>query len=142
MEKEGWPSVAFIEKSFVFRAGAYIFKGSIDRVDRLPDGTYEVIDYKTGTPKTRLTYDDKRQLILYKLALEAGLGLKVSKLSFFYLKDGSTQSFVSTQKDEEKLQREIAETIEKIRTGIFPPQPSLLCAYCDFASICEFRQAS
>jgi DNA helicase-2/ATP-dependent DNA helicase PcrA len=142
MEKEGWPSVAFIEKSFVFRAGVYIFKGSIDRVDRLPDGTYEVIDYKTGTPKTRLTYDDKRQLILYKLALEAGLGLKVSKLSFFYLKDGSTQSFVSTQKDEEKLQREIAETIEKIRSGIFPPQPSLLCAYCDFASICEFRQAS
>ena len=30
-------------------AGDAELKGTIDRINRLPDGTYEVIDYKTGS---------------------------------------------------------------------------------------------
>jgi DNA helicase-2/ATP-dependent DNA helicase PcrA len=142
MCEQGWPRVAYIEKSFIYKLGNYIFKGSIDRVDKLPDGSLELIDYKTGSPKRKLLYADKRQLILYKLALEEGLGIKVSKLTFFYLKDASSLSFLSSPKEEDKFRQEIKEIIEKIRCGEFPPNPSLLCAFCDFAGICEFRKNS
>ena len=32
--------------------GPHTLRGRVDRVDRLPDGGYELIDYKTGRPKT------------------------------------------------------------------------------------------
>jgi DNA helicase-2/ATP-dependent DNA helicase PcrA len=140
MEKQGWPDVLFVEKSFTHNIGGYFFKGSIDRVDRLPDGTLEIVDYKTGNPKEKLDYKEKRQLILYKIALEEGMGEKVSKLSFFYLKNASIVSFDMSDKDEEKLKLDIEKSITEINTGQFPPKPGFLCAYCDFNNICEFRQ--
>jgi DNA helicase-2/ATP-dependent DNA helicase PcrA len=139
-EKEGWPEVVFIEKNFLTKIGGYVFKGAIDRVDRLPDGTFEIIDYKTGNPKDKLAYKDKRQLILYKIALEDGLGLKISKLSYFYLENGEKQSFESTEKLEEKLTTELLGGVQGIIKGEFLPKPSMLCDYCDFNSICEFKK--
>ena len=141
MEDQGWPSVMFVEKTFTHRIGDYFFRGSIDRVDRLPDGTIEIVDYKTGNPKEKLSYKEKRQLILYKIAIEEGMGEKVSKLSFFYLKNGTTLSFEVKPKEEEKLREDIEKSIAEIGTGEFPPKPGFLCAYCDFSNICEFKQA-
>jgi DNA helicase-2/ATP-dependent DNA helicase PcrA len=37
----------------------------VDRVDKLPDGGYELIDYKTGRPKTPTQLKDDVQLALY-----------------------------------------------------------------------------
>src|SRR3989339_170134 len=140
LEKEGWPEVLFLEKVFSFKLGDYFFRGAIDRVDRLPDGSVEVMDYKTGNAKEKLTYQQKRQLILYKIVLEEAFGLKVSKLSFYYLENGTKASFKSTVKQEEKLKEEINEVIEEIKKCEFLPKPSMLCSFCDFNSICEFRQ--
>ena len=39
-EKEEWPKPVFIEKNFLVSIGVHIFKGAIDRVDKLNDGTY------------------------------------------------------------------------------------------------------
>ena len=43
----------WFEKSFQFKLGAHTLRGRVDRVDRLPDGGYELIDYKTGRPEER-----------------------------------------------------------------------------------------
>ena len=43
----------WFEKAFQFRLGAHTLRGRVDRVDRLPDGGYELIDYKTGRPEDR-----------------------------------------------------------------------------------------
>ena len=50
-------------------------RGRIDRIDRLPDGTYEVLDYKTGSfyrPKFRKVFRNGRLLqhVLYAHAAE------------------------------------------------------------------------
>ena len=48
------------------------FNGRIDRIDRHPDGSIEIIDYKTGRTKTQREVDGDDQLSAYAFALRAG----------------------------------------------------------------------
>jgi len=134
------PQILFLEKDFSFKIGGFILKGKIDRVDKLSDGTLEIIDYKTGNPKEKLDWENKRQLILYQLFLEEFLKAKVSRLSYYYLDNGSKASFVSTAKDQEKMRAEIIEEIKEIKEMNFAPTPGEMCKFCDFNGICEFRK--
>lgn len=133
------PKIMFLEKKFSFKLGADIIKGTIDRVDKLADGSLEIIDYKTGASKDKLEFKDKRQLILYQLFLEEFLRTKVSLLSYYYLEDGRKRSFVATDKDFVKLKDEVVAQIAAIKMGSFEPTPGDMCRYCDFRNICEFR---
>ena len=38
----------WFERCFAFKIGPHLLRGRVDRVDRHPDGSYELIDYKTG----------------------------------------------------------------------------------------------
>lgn len=136
------PQPIMLEKSFVYKLGQYPIKGTIDRVDKLADGTVEVIDYKTGKIKDKLDKRNKRQLMIYQLALENTLGLKVSKLSYYFLdKEGQKTSFVAKDKDLEKLEEELLEEMKEIATMNFIPKPDKrTCSFCDFKDICEFRK--
>ncbi len=140
LERDGWPEVMFLEKVFSFPIVGYHFRGAIDRIDKLPDGTIEIVDYKTGNPKDKLDSKAKRQLILYKIVVEEGFGLKVSKLSFYYLENNVKISFEARDKEIEKLKLDVKKVIEEIKKGNFVPKPSMLCKYCDFRSICEFKK--
>ena len=84
--------------------------------------------------------DVKRQLILYQIFLEEFLNKKVSALSYYYLESGQKVSFVATEKEITKLRLEIIEEIAEIKKRNFSAKPSPLCNFCDFNSICEFRQ--
>lgn len=138
LEMNGWPQVMFIEKSFNVKIGDHMLKGAIDRVDRKGDSV-EIIDYKTGSPKDKLDFDAKRQLILYQIAVEEVFGLKVSGLTFHYLEDGSRQTFVAKDAEITKVKELVIKQIEEIKKTNFPPKPSFLCSYCDFRGICQFR---
>ncbi len=134
------PEIIFLEKKFSFPIGDEVIKGTIDRVDRLPDGSLEIIDYKTGRSKDCLDFNDKRQLILYQLFLEDFLQAKVSLLSYYYLESGDKFSFTAAEKDIDRLKLEITQEIAEIKKRNFPPRPGLMCDFCDFNTICEFRQ--
>ncbi|PIT94676.1 hypothetical protein COT98_02515 [Candidatus Falkowbacteria bacterium CG10_big_fil_rev_8_21_14_0_10_39_9] len=135
------PQILFLEKDFVFKIGGESIKGAIDRVDKLADGTLEILDYKTGNPKEKLEWKDKRQLILYQLFLEDFLPVKVSTLSYYYLENGEKVSFVPKPKEIEKLQSEIIAEIKAIKSLNFTPDPdSIKCQFCDFKGICEFKK--
>lgn len=132
--------IFFLEKRFSFKIDGDVIKGAIDRIDKRPDGTFEILDYKTGKTKTKLDFSEKRQLILYQLFIEEFLGVKVSALSYYYLESGEKFTFTATDKDISRLRLEVREEIAAIKKRDFTPTPGMMCQFCDFKSICEFRQ--
>jgi DNA helicase-2/ATP-dependent DNA helicase PcrA len=132
--------ILFLEKRFSFKIAGEVIKGAIDRIDKQADGTLEIIDYKTGKTKTKLDFSEKRQLILYQLFVEEFLGIKVGALSYYYLESGDKFTFTASAKDITRLRLEVQAEIAAIKKRDFTPTPSMMCGFCDFNSICEFRQ--
>lgn len=134
----------FLEKNFsvkildASRGAEYSLYGVIDRVDE-KDGGLHIIDYKTGGGKSELSHDDKEQLLLYQLAAKDIFQKPVRALTFYFLGEGIRQTFLGTEKDLEKIQKKILETVQEIEKGAFAPKPGPLCRYCDFRDICDFK---
>ncbi|MEK9155085.1 MAG: ATP-dependent DNA helicase [Patescibacteria group bacterium] len=133
------PSPKYLEKGFTLKIGDVLVKGRIDRIDDV-EGGVEIIDYKTGSPKTKLEWEDRRQLILYAIAAEESFmpPLVVKKLTFYYLESNTAVSFEPTDKDHEKLKEQVRETMEQIRTSSFEHKAGPHCQYCDFKDICPY----
>ena len=63
-----------------------LFTGSIDRLDRLPNGHYRIIDYKTSNPVYfTQNMDHKLQYYLYAKAVEQLLGTPVDEAVYLLL---------------------------------------------------------
>lgn len=144
-QEGNWNMPAVLERGFKIKIGDYVLNGRIDRVDVMPDGKLEIIDYKTGQSKEKITGDDKDQLLIYQIAAQTlpeykNIG-EVKKLTFYYLNDNIRTSFIGKEEESEKMLDKILNVIEKIRSGDFTPAPSRhVCSHCDFKGICEFRE--
>jgi len=133
--KDPWVTPAFLERPFNLKIGEHIISGRIDRIDKLQDGTYEVIDYKTGKISDKSLNKDL-QLSIYALACRDILNLKVSKLSLYYL-EGNKK--VSTERSDDQLKAvvdEIDQLIKGMQNSDFAPTPGFHCQFCDFRIIC------
>ncbi|MFA4941455.1 MAG: PD-(D/E)XK nuclease family protein, partial [Patescibacteria group bacterium] len=141
--KDNWPTAVFLEKGFNFKIRVdgelYTVRGVMDRIDE-KEKKIKIVDYKTGSPKDKLTFDDKYQLLIYQLAAHNLFRQEIDSLSFYYLHDNSEVEFLGNEKELEKTEEKIAETISAIKKGEFSPKPSVLCKFCDFFNICEFRK--
>jgi len=130
---ENKPEVLSLEKNFNLKINNNTFIGRIDRIDK-----DEIIDYKTGSFKDKLTSEDKEQLLIYQIAAEEIFNLKLKKLTYYYLKDNKTVSFLGSEKDKQNLKNKISSQIEKIKKSDFTATPGWQCKTCDFKDICEF----
>ena len=130
-----WVVPEFVEKNFSIKIGEYIFTGRIDRIDKLEDGTYEVLDYKTGKSRA-LTKPHKLQMAVYALACREIFHIPVSGLAFYFLEDGEKISMKEVPKDLDKVRDEILENIAEIKASEFNPTPGFLCNFCDYRVIC------
>lgn len=137
--KDNWPQPLYLEKSFVIKLGEHSLKGFIDRVDA-DDQSWEIIDYKTGRPKDKLTFEDKRQLLLYQIAAQEVFGAVVKNLTYYYLTNNEPQSFVGTDKEIQQVKDWALAVIDKIKTQDFTATPGYVCNSCDFNKICPFAK--
>jgi DNA helicase-2/ATP-dependent DNA helicase PcrA len=127
----------WFEKSFQFKLGAHVLRGRVDRVDRLPGGGYELIDYKTGRPRTASQLREDVQLSLYAVAARSAWGVDAACQSYHYVLDDEKVPVPSAEIDRDW----IADTVMEVGDGIlgqgFEPTPSYAaCSMCDFRIAC------
>ncbi len=118
------------------------YSGKIDRVDRHPDGTLELIDYKTGKQPYTGVQELEQSLAVQLLfvATESIWPGKVKKITFIYLKDGSTLSVMRNHAEMALAEKRYLDIGEAIYQGKFEPIRSAACSYCDFQDICPVGQ--
>jgi len=133
-EKEVFTIPAFLEKSFKLKINDIILTGRIDRIDRLSDGTYEVIDYKTGSTEKKL--DKDLQLSIYALACKEDLKINVSKLSLYFLESMEKVSTVRSEDSLLECKNEIIQFANEIASSNYSPTPGFHCGWCEYRLIC------
>jgi DNA helicase II / ATP-dependent DNA helicase PcrA len=128
----------WFERGFTFKLGPHLLRGRVDRVDRLPDGTYELIDYKTGRPKTPDQLAEDVQLSLYAVGAHEAWELESSRQAYYYLLDDQKVTVPMDDGDRSEWIRAVAtEVAEGILSQGFEPTPSFAaCSWCDYRLVC------
>lgn len=138
--KDAWTVPLHLEKGFTIKIGDYSLRGVMDRVDVDKNGEWEIIDYKTGRPKAKVTFEDKKQLLLYQIAADEVFKAKVKGLGFYYLDNNSLVDFVGTEAEIKKTKDWVVKAIDNILSADFTAKPGNPCQYCDFKQICPFAK--
>ena len=128
---------AALEFRFTVEVEGVELSGMIDRMDRLPGGGYEIIDYKTNRrlpPRSRV--DSDLQLSLYYLAAKEIWGIEPERLTLYFLLPGERMTTSRTAADASELRRRIGTVAERIAAGMFEPRQNPLCDWCDFQRVC------
>jgi DNA helicase-2/ATP-dependent DNA helicase PcrA len=132
---EGEP--VWLEKKFDFKVGEHHVRGRVDRVDRLPGGDFELIDYKTGERKTAAELENDLQLALYRLAAREAWEIEASTGSYYYVLDADKVPAPTRPDDAERVERTVLQVGEGIIGQDFEPRPSpSVCSWCDYRLIC------
>lgn len=120
----------------------FITIGFIDRVEQLPDGTYEVIDYKTEPKiRTQQEVDEDLQLTIYYWACIKNFGIIPSKVSLDFLRHNKRISTTRTRKDIDNLIKYIEELGTKMKNEKeFLPKLNKYCMVCDHLVGCPLEQ--
>lgn len=115
------------------------FNGSIDRLEKTPDGEYEVIDFKTGSnPLSRPMAAKDIQLNLYAEAVRLKYGKLPRKVTLFYLKKNKEVEYSATKESMLPVLDEVKDAVGRIQSQEFEATPSAkVCRSCDYHDICD-----
>lgn len=139
--------------------------GKIDRIDRRPDGSLEVLDYKTGKPprtkrpegaeppkapaaadaarrSVRPLGDDDLQLAAYALLVTRKFRGRVARCTYVYLNDDLDLYFEPDETTLREKEAEIVAVCDRILADReFGPLPTVLCGWCDYRPLCPEGEA-
>ena len=117
-----------------------IITGSIDRIDRLPSGGIEVIDYKTGRVESQKGVDQSLQLSIYALACRDALGLGTpEKVTLYFTESALRLSTTRTDEQLDAARADVLARVSRMRAGEFTATPGDPCRRCDYARMCPSR---
>jgi ATP-dependent helicase/nuclease subunit B len=155
------------EKKWSFKVGEFSVTGKIDRVDGDGEGNFVVLDYKSGVSSaynhSQWYENNKLQLLFYIWALEKelgdgevvgafyyvfknmersrGLGVREKGQSLFPV-EGRSGALTDTETKKKlimDLENTMAEVMENIQQGLFPPKPrdEDICKPCRWKKLCR-----
>jgi RecB family exonuclease len=126
-------------------AGSVRFVGYVDRVDRAPDGSTVITDYKTGRPRAQAEVDTDRQLTAYAYAADrgalrdpaTGAALAPASRLCLYFADGTEVSTSRTAGDLAAFERDLIAMATSVRRREFDPRPAPgRCRWCEYKGTC------
>jgi len=131
-----------IEVRYDLDMGGFGLRGILDRLDRDPDGSLIIVDYKTGkVPFGK--YKDSALLPakIYAYLCEQVLGERPKTIRLLYVQFGKTLELSVTDNDIELAERRVRQAWGKIEewyeAGFFPATKNNLCEnWCSFKDIC------
>lgn len=123
--------------------GRYMFRGVIDRLDKVGDGVYEIHDYKTSASlPEQAKVDGDRQLALYQIAVEQ-MWPDVAEVSlvWHYLRFDTEIRSARSVEELDELRRQVIGLIDKVECCTeFEPRPGVLCDWCEYQELCPARR--
>ncbi len=132
-----------VEPKFKINLNDVTISGKIDRVEKTPEGEYEVIDFKTGSArKSKNTIKDDIQMNVYALGTEKLCGKLPKKTSLFYIKHNKVVPHIIEREKLDGFKKKLGITIDDIFDEKFPASPNTFkCSRCDYAPICDEKDA-
>jgi len=129
---------------------SFNLRGRIDRIDRIRESLYRIIDYKTGIVSSQyetLDYFGRGKIlqhVLYSLAAEQiieKLGLEdhpevVESGYYFPTRRGEGREVLVGRFDRQRLRELLLELLDILSEGNFIVNPDVRCDYCDYTPIC------
>lgn len=122
------------------------FVGYIDRVDRAPDGSTEIVDYKTGRARQQADVDADRQLTAYAFGCARGglvdpatgaLLAPASRLGLYFAEAGELVWTTRTEEQLAAFEADLVATIGRIRAREFAARPApWRCRWCEYRREC------
>ncbi len=136
-EKRSFKIPLMMENPFRLKIGGISLTGRIDRIDRLDDGSYEVIDYKTGSSRRDTDISRDMQLSLYAMACRDVFRLPVKKLSFYFLEDAELKSTTRSDSDIDEIKSELKDVSDELAKSDFGAAPGFHCSWCEYRLLCN-----
>ena len=136
------PQVLATEASFTIEIGDATIRGRIDRMDRLPDDTVAIVDYKTGKPRSQKDADESLQLSIYALAAQMNWKKSVGRVAFHNLEDNSLIDTVRNSFELEEARSKVEAVTAAIGEGKFPAKPGFQCGSCPYRNLCPATEKS
>ncbi len=133
---------------------AFLMAGRIDRIDRLEEGCYRVVDYKTGSSSPFEKFKEFGrgrflQHALYAIAAEVILrsrgidseAVVVESGYYFPTRKGEGKEVIVEKFNRKKLAALLDELLEVLSRGWFVVNPEAECDFCDFTPVCRSTNA-
>jgi ATP-dependent DNA helicase UvrD/PcrA len=109
-----------------------------------PDAKFvevEIVDYKTGKPKTEEKARKDLQLGIYALAALEALELNATQMVYHSLQNNQRVTAGREAKQLAEVRNTIQEVAADIRAREFPPHPGFYCRGCDYRTLCPAQEA-
>jgi DNA helicase-2/ATP-dependent DNA helicase PcrA len=139
-----------LEESFKLDLGDVVLEGRIDQIHPLAAAASqgrpasrpecELVDYKTGKPRSQHDADQSLQLSIYALAARRLLGIEPARLTFYNLTNNEPVSTTRTERGLEVALVKVREVAENVRRLLFDPTPGFVCRHCDFVPLCPAHE--
>ncbi|MBR2082789.1 MAG: PD-(D/E)XK nuclease family protein [Elusimicrobiaceae bacterium] len=124
------------EREFIFEERGWTIRGKIDRVDKHPDGSWEIVDYKTGVDvDLTLPITESLQLGIYSIGARRAWNLQKGIVTYYFTAFNQTQSAPFEAFDEKRILDTFVEIGQKIEAEAFTPNTQY-CAHCGFKDWC------
>lgn len=132
LARERWLSITPPELG-----GIRVF-GKVDRIDSLPSGGLELVDYKCGrTELEARDLPDEPACQVYAAGAQAIFRRPVEVVRLTYLRTGERAVWTPEPDEVESARKRLVKVVEEIlETEDFQPAPGGHCQFCPFTDLC------